>query len=69
MKLLFTTISLFLFVAGINAQMPQGNPSGDKTAVPNIGHIYGKILDAAGKPVSDASIMVMQKKMDTVTKR
>ena len=42
-------------------------PSGAKTAAANIGHIYGKILDAGA--VAEASVMVMQKKFDTVSKK
>ncbi|MEP7108463.1 MAG: outer membrane beta-barrel protein [Ferruginibacter sp.] len=69
MKKLLTIITLVLLVTGLKAQMPQGVPSGSKAAAANIGHIYGKILDAAGKPLSDASIMVMQKRFDTLSKK
>ncbi|MEP7142734.1 MAG: TonB-dependent receptor [Ferruginibacter sp.] len=69
MKKLLTILSLVLFAASSKAQMPTGMPSGAKTAAPAIGHIYGKILDADGKPVSDASVMLMQKKFDTVSKK
>ncbi|MEO5893285.1 MAG: TonB-dependent receptor [Ferruginibacter sp.] len=69
MKQLLTIVSFLFLATLVKAQMPQGMPAGSKTAAPNIGHIYGKILDADGKPVSDASVMVMQKKFDTVSKK
>ncbi len=69
MKKLLTIISLFLLATGLNAQMPQGMPSGAKTAVGNMGHIYGKILDAEGKPLMDASLMLMEKKFDPASKK
>jgi ferric enterobactin receptor len=68
MKQFFAILSLLLLSFMTNGQMP--GPGGPATGGParNIGHIYGKILDAAGKPVSDASVMVMQKKQDTSRK-
>src|SRR6185503_1320968 len=38
-------------------------------AVSNVGHIYGKVVDAAGKPISGASVMVLQNRFDTVSKK
>ncbi len=35
----------------------------------NIGHFYGKVLDAAGKPVDGASIQLLQNKLDSATKK
>jgi outer membrane receptor protein involved in Fe transport len=69
MKKLLTLISLVLFTTLLKAQMPQGMPSGATTKPGNIGHIYGKLVDANGKAISDASVMLMQKKTDTVTKK
>ncbi|MEJ7586825.1 MAG: TonB-dependent receptor [Ferruginibacter sp.] len=69
MKKLFTMISLALLTRIVTAQMPQGIAPGNRTATPNNGHIYGKILDSDGKPVSNASIMVMQKKFDSGSKK
>jgi ferric enterobactin receptor len=36
---------------------------------PSIGHIYGKITDSAGKPMSGASVLLLQNKFDTVSKK
>jgi len=35
----------------------------------NAGHIFGKIVDSAGKAISDVSVIVLQKKFDTVSKK
>jgi ferric enterobactin receptor len=49
----------------VSAQMPGGKMQ----AAPNIGHIYGKIVDSAGKPVSDVSVLLMQNKFDSASKK
>ena len=69
MKLLFTLLTAVLFCTLLKAQMPQGATGGQRAATPSIGRVYGKILDANGKAISEASVMVMQTKMDTVTKK
>jgi ferric enterobactin receptor len=69
MKKLLTIISLLIFTITTNAQMPQGKPSGSFTTQGNIGRIYGKIVGADGKPLSDVSVMVLQKKFDTMSKK
>ncbi len=48
----------------VQAQFPGG---GGK--VPNMGHIYGKIIDSSGHPISEATVIVLQNKMDSVTKK
>ena len=55
----------------LSAQVPQGFPSNNAgmQAPRNIGHVYGKILDENGKPVNGASVLIMETKMDTVTKK
>ncbi len=55
--------SLAAFFA-VQAQFPGG---GGK--VPNMGHIYGKIIDSSGHPVSEATVIVLQNKMDSATKK
>jgi outer membrane receptor protein involved in Fe transport len=47
--------------------MPMGMGANSKQAPPSIGRIYGKLVDSTGKPVDDASVMVLQRKMDTAT--
>lgn len=48
------------------AQIPMGG--GNNPAI-NIGHISGKVVDSAGKPVSSASIALLRSAMDTATKK
>ena len=50
------------------AQFP-GMPGGASKATPNMGHVYGKLVDSLGKPVSDASVVLLQNKFDTVSKK
>ncbi len=45
-----------------------GAPGAGKS-VPNIGHIYGKVVDSAGKPISDATVILLQNKYDSVAKK
>jgi len=51
------------------AQFPTGGAGGRGQSAPNIGHIYGKIVDSAGKPVSDATVILLQNKFDSVSKK
>ncbi|MEO6730799.1 MAG: outer membrane beta-barrel protein [Ferruginibacter sp.] len=69
MKKLLSILTLLVFTTVLNAQMPQGTTPGAKPVVPNVGRVYGKILDADGKPLMDASVMIMQKKFDTASKK
>lgn len=63
--LVITTLSFSLM-----AQMPGGaNGNRQVGAQTNIGHIYGKIVDTAGKPLSDVSVILLTSKFDTVTKK
>jgi len=65
MKKLLLLISIIVVAVHLYAQMPQGMPG----QVKNIGHVYGKLTDTDGKPISGASIMIMQEKRDSVTKK
>jgi len=52
------------------AQFPGAPAAGKGNAqAMNIGHIYGKIVDSLGKPVSEASVILLQTKFDTVSKK
>jgi outer membrane receptor protein involved in Fe transport len=62
-KFLLFMCSLVGFFA-VQAQFPGG---GGK--VPNMGHIYGKIIDSSGHPISEATVIVLQNKMDSATKK
>lgn len=69
-KILFAFIALLITTA-LFAQFPGGMPAGGKGTMPamNIGHIYGKLIDSTGKPLTDASVILLQNKFDTATKK
>ncbi|PVD52435.1 TonB-dependent receptor [Terrimonas sp.] len=55
---------LFAVAQVPGGQMPRG---GGKPA--NIGHLYGKIIDADGKGIAEASVLLLVAKMDSVSKK
>lgn len=50
------------------AQLPATGKPG-MAALPAIGHIYGKVVDTSGKPISDVTVLLLQNKFDTATKK
>ena len=68
LKKILLLVTVIIFTIHVNAQMPAGM-SGMNMAQVNIGRVYGKLTDADGRPVSGASVMLMRKKMDSVTKK
>lgn len=66
---------LLILMAAFNGLFAQMPGSGQRPAgaagqgAPNIGHVYGKITDSTGKPLSDVSVVLMQSKMDPATKK
>src|SRR3984957_19587211 len=68
MKRISLIISILFFTVCAFAQFPMGGNGGNKAAQ-NIGHIYGKVVDSAGKPVGDASVILLQTKFDSVSKK
>ena len=64
---IFFTIFL-LATSTIFAQFPGGGNRGGQNM--NMGHFYGKVIDAAtNKPIDAASIQLIQNKFDSVTKK
>ncbi len=59
---------LSLVTALIATAQFAGAPGAGRS-VPNIGHIYGKVVDSAGKPISDATVILLQNKYDSVAKK
>lgn len=69
MKQLFLFLFAVLTVFTVNAQFP-GMPGGaNAKAIPNMGHVFGKIVDTAGKPIADVSVVLLQNKYDSVAKK
>ncbi|MEI6948383.1 outer membrane beta-barrel protein [Paraflavisolibacter sp. H34] len=70
MKKFLLVLSLFTAAQGLQAQTPGGPPAGVKMqAAPSIGRIYGKLVDSAGKGIRDASIVVLQSRLDSATRK
>lgn len=71
MKKLLLIAGLFIITGNLLAQPPggMGQMGGASRSIPNIGHIYGKLVDSTGKAISDASVILLQSKMDTTTKK
>ena len=68
MKKILLLITVIIAAVSTHAQMPGGMGS-NNMAQANIGHVYGKLTDADGKPVSGASVLLMRKKLDSATKK
>src|SRR5438270_1280756 len=68
-KAFFFTTALLLSIS-LFAQFPMGggNAKGGQS-VPNMGHVYGKIVDKEMKPIQDVSIIILHGVFDTVTKK
>ena len=65
MKKLLLLIAIVLGVANVFAQPPAGmKPMGNIS-----GHLYGKLTDIEGKAIGEATVLLMENKMDTATKK
>jgi len=53
-------------VVSLKAQFPAG---GAGKGVPNMGHVYGKLVDSTGKPISEATVLLLRSKYDSVAKK
>ena len=71
MKNILTLITALVFTYGAIAQQPQGMPANRSAmaAIANTGHAYGKIIDAEGKPIAGASVLILKNHLDTVSKK
>lgn len=70
MKKICLLFAIFIYTVNAMAQMPGGMPGKmNGNGGGNMGHVYGKLTDADGKPVSGASVMLMRKRMDSASKK
>ncbi|WP_212006166.1 outer membrane beta-barrel family protein [Chitinophaga sp. HK235] len=71
MRKIYSFIMLFLLAMQASAQAPGAKgPGGMAGKGPgNIGHVYGKLIDSEGKPIGYASVIILQGRMDTATKK
>ncbi|HMK16795.1 MAG TPA: outer membrane beta-barrel protein [Chitinophagaceae bacterium] len=66
-KIALLTALMIMTAVGIQAQFPGGNAKGQKP--PDMGHVYGKVTDSTGAAINGASVLLLQSKYDTVTKK
>jgi ferric enterobactin receptor len=59
---------LLVFVVGVFSLKAQF-PGGGGRSAPSMGHVYGKLVDSTGKPITDATVVLMHNKYDSVTKK
>jgi ferric enterobactin receptor len=62
-------VLLMVFLAGafsLKAQFPAG---GAGKGVPNMGHVYGKLVDSVGRPISEATVLLLHNKYDSATRK
>ena len=64
-KFLLSAIMVFSF-SFLFAQMPG---MGGGKGMPNLGRIYGKLVDSTGKAIGDASVILLQNKYDSTLKK
>jgi ferric enterobactin receptor len=69
MKKILMIVLILIGANAIQAQMQGGMPIGNMKAASNMGHVYGKVTDAANKAIADVSVVLMQKKFDSVSKK
>src|ERR1700704_2956906 len=71
MKKLLGLVGMIIITLSVSAQFPGGGAGNGKAghAAPNIGHIYGKVVDSLGKPISDVSIVLLQNRFDSTSKK
>ncbi|MEP7230125.1 MAG: TonB-dependent receptor [Ginsengibacter sp.] len=68
MKKSLLLLAMAILSINLYAQMPQGAAAGMQ-APKNIGRVYGKLLDENDKPLSGASVLIMESRMDPSTKK
>lgn len=67
MKKIAVLITILLGAAGAFAQVP---PAGMKPPAGNIsGRVFGKLTDTDGKGIGEATVLLMENKMDSATKK
>lgn len=70
MKKIITIIVILIAANTLFAQPPAGAPRmAGGPGGGSIGHVYGKITDSAGKPLSDVSVVLLQSRQDAATKK
>jgi len=68
MKKVLVMAMIMVLATTINAQFP-GGQQGTMKSVPNMGHIYGKITDSSNKAIADVSVVLLQQRFDSSSKK
>ncbi|MEP6845616.1 MAG: TonB-dependent receptor [Panacibacter sp.] len=69
MKKFLLVVCSFILAGNIMAQFPGAVAGKGNAQSMNIGHIYGKVVDSLGKPISEASVFLLQTKYDSASKK
>ncbi len=71
MKQFLISATIIISSFQLSAQAPQGGMPQNRAgmSIPAIGRIYGKLVDSTGKPVSEASVILLNGKYDSTTKK
>src|SRR4051812_45420483 len=68
-KIYFLAILTFLSLQ-LFAQFPMGGGAARAgQAPPSIGNVYGKVVDSLGKPIGEVSVVMLQNRFDTISKK
>jgi ferric enterobactin receptor len=68
-KIIFIA-SCLLFAFGASAQAPAGQaPKGAQAGPPTLGRAFGKVTDSTGKPIEQASVLLLKPGVDPATKK
>ena len=67
-KIILITGVLIMAVCSLYAQFPAAGGK-QMQQPPSIGHVYGKITDSTGAAVNGASVILLQNRFDTLTKK
>jgi outer membrane receptor protein involved in Fe transport len=72
MKKTLILIAVTIFSLHLIAQPPAGVSTGQRAggfALPDNGHLLGKVVDSAGKAISEATVIVLRTRFDSVSKK
>ena len=77
-KIIFTLASCLLLAFAASAQAPAGQapkgaqagpPKGAQAGPPTLGRAFGKVTDSTGKPLEQASVLLLKPGVDPTTKK
>lgn len=69
MKKILLIVTILILTLSVFAQYPTSPIGKQGQKMPDMGHIYGKITDSNNVAVNGASVILMQSKFDTTTKK